>query len=126
LLDLLPQLLRRSLVTGLAPARASLTPRLAEASASQSLPSQLNRPGYAELCRLLDRRTEQGNNLRAYDDQLRSAVTSITATFQQKLAASLQSGRQFILPTLEEQVAADSEFELLTWLVILSPASPGT
>ncbi|MEY3276753.1 MAG: hypothetical protein RL153_2021, partial [Verrucomicrobiota bacterium] len=81
---------------------------------------------YAELCRLFDRQTEQGNNLRAYDDQLRSAVTSITATFQQKLAAGLQSGRQFILPTLEEQVAADSEFELLTWLVILSPASPGT
>ena len=47
LLDLLPQLLRPSLVTGLAPARASLTPRLAEASASQSLPSQLNRPGLA-------------------------------------------------------------------------------
>ncbi|MFM8419801.1 MAG: hypothetical protein ACKOEQ_06720, partial [Verrucomicrobiota bacterium] len=47
LLDLLPQFLRPSLVTGLAPARASLTPRLAEASASQSLPSQLNRPGLA-------------------------------------------------------------------------------
>jgi hypothetical protein len=45
LLDLLPQILRRSLVTGLELARASLTPRLAEASASQSLPSQLNRPG---------------------------------------------------------------------------------
>ena len=43
LLDLLLQILRRSLVTGLASARASLTPRLAEASASQSLPSQLNR-----------------------------------------------------------------------------------
>jgi hypothetical protein len=45
LLDLLPQILRPSLVTGLVPARASLTPRLAQASASQSLPSQLNRPG---------------------------------------------------------------------------------
>jgi len=45
LLDLLAQILRRSLVTGLVPARASLTPRLAQASASQSLPSQLNRPG---------------------------------------------------------------------------------
>jgi hypothetical protein len=32
---------------GLAPARASLTPRLAQASASQSRPSQLNRPGLA-------------------------------------------------------------------------------
>jgi len=37
-LDLLAQILRRSLVTGLVLARASLTPRLAEASASQSLP----------------------------------------------------------------------------------------
>lgn len=81
---------------------------------------------YAELCRLFDRQTEQGNNLRAYDHQLRSAVTSITATFQQKLAAGLQSGRQFILPTLDEQVVADSEFELLTWLVVLSPATAGS
>jgi len=45
LLDLLPHILRRSLVPGLVLARASLTPRLAEASASQSLPSQLNRYG---------------------------------------------------------------------------------
>ena len=42
LLDLLSQELRPSLVTGLELARASLTPRLAQASASQSLPSQLN------------------------------------------------------------------------------------
>jgi hypothetical protein len=42
LLDLLAQILRRSLVTGLELARASLTPRLAQASAWQSLPSQLN------------------------------------------------------------------------------------
>ena len=41
-----PQILRPSLVTGLEPARASLTPRLAEASASQSLPFQLDRYGF--------------------------------------------------------------------------------
>jgi len=46
LLDLLAQILRRSLVTGLVLARAELTPRLAEASASQSLPSQLDRAGF--------------------------------------------------------------------------------
>ena len=45
LLDLLAQIPRRSLVTGLVPARASLAPRLAEASASPSLPSHVNRPG---------------------------------------------------------------------------------
>jgi hypothetical protein len=45
LLDLLSQELRPSLVTGLELARASLTPRLAKASAAQSIPSQLNRSG---------------------------------------------------------------------------------
>ena len=44
-LDLLPQIPRSSVVTGMVLARASLTPRLAEASASQSLPSQWHRPG---------------------------------------------------------------------------------
>ena len=45
LLDLLAQIARRSLVTGVVLARASLTPRIAEASASQSLPSHLHRSG---------------------------------------------------------------------------------
>ncbi len=43
--NLLAQILRCSLVTGLVAARASLTPRLAGASASPSLPSHENRPG---------------------------------------------------------------------------------
>ena len=42
LLDLHSQELHRSLVTDLAVARASLTPRLANEPAAQSLPSQLN------------------------------------------------------------------------------------
>ena len=49
LLDLLSQELRPSLVTGLALARASLTPRPQEPSASPSLPSQLNGPGQADV-----------------------------------------------------------------------------
>ncbi len=53
LLDLLAQILRRSVVTGLALARASLTPRLAQASASQSLPSQLNRYGLGMSSRIM-------------------------------------------------------------------------
>ena len=46
LLDLLSQELRPSLVTGLELARAWLTLRRAEASAAQSLPSQLHRSGF--------------------------------------------------------------------------------
>ena len=46
-LDLLPQILRPSLDKGLVLARASLVPRLAEASAPPSLSSQRHRPGPA-------------------------------------------------------------------------------
>jgi len=47
LLDLLSQIPRRSIVTGLVPARAPLPPRLIQASAPQCLSSQRNRPGLA-------------------------------------------------------------------------------
>ena len=46
-LDLLPQELRRSLITGLVRARASITPGLAEALAAPSRPSQPHRFGQA-------------------------------------------------------------------------------
>ena len=76
---------------------------------------------YVELCRLFDRQTEQGEAMQAYSRLLSTSVESITSTFQKKLADGLQGGRQFVLPTEDEQVLPDSEFELLTWLVILKP-----
>jgi superfamily II DNA or RNA helicase len=76
---------------------------------------------FIELCRLFDRQTGQGAEMRGYDRLLHGAVASITDTFQKKLATGLQSGRDFLLPTMDEQVAPGVEFELLTWLVILQP-----
>lgn len=46
-------------------------------------------------------------------------MTSIIATSPQKLAQRLASRRPFLLPTRDKKVAADSEFELLTWFLIL-------
>ena len=78
---------------------------------------------YVELCRLFDRQTEQGADMRAYSRLIECAVASIAATFQQKLAHSLQGSRSFVLPAADEQPQdGDSAFELVTWLVILSPA----
>ena len=77
---------------------------------------------YAELCRLFDRQTEQGGDMRTYSRLLANTVESITATFQKRLASGLQGSRQFVLPTLDEQPQPDSAFELVTWLVLLSPA----
>jgi SNF2 family DNA or RNA helicase len=76
---------------------------------------------YAELCRLFDRQTEQGADMRAYSALIHAGVESITATFQQKLAAGLQHSRGFILPTAAEQPQPESEFDLITWLILLAP-----
>jgi SNF2 family DNA or RNA helicase len=74
---------------------------------------------YGDLCRLFDRQTEQGHDMKQYSELLRTSVASITSTFQQKLASGLQGGRQFVLPTVDEQILPDSDFELVTWLVVL-------
>ena len=54
-----------------------------------------------------------------------SAVQSITATFQQKLASGLQGRRDFIIPLAIEQPQEDeAAFDLVTWLVLHDGASP--
>ncbi|MDR0535176.1 MAG: hypothetical protein LBG65_02295 [Puniceicoccales bacterium] len=73
----------------------------------------------AELCRLFDRATANGADMGHPSRLIRSAIESITATFQQKLATGLQTSRQFILPAVEEQPRAnETEFALVTWLVL--------
>ena len=74
---------------------------------------------YVELCRLFDRQTEQGADMRTYSGLIARAVESISASFQQRLADNLQGSRTFVLPTADEQPQSDSAFELVTWLVLL-------
>ncbi|MDP2137780.1 MAG: helicase-related protein, partial [Candidatus Didemnitutus sp.] len=77
---------------------------------------------YEELCRLFDRQTDQGADMGAYTGLIAKAVESITATFQTRLATGLQGGRDFVLPTTDEQPQDDgTAFELVTWLVLLAP-----
>jgi hypothetical protein len=74
---------------------------------------------HIELCRLFDRATENGASMARYSGLIESAVASITATFQQRLASGLQHSRQFILPVADAQPHNDeTEFELVTWLVL--------
>jgi len=78
---------------------------------------------YVELCRLFDRQTDNGSNMSNQSRLIASAVRSITATFQQKLASGLQGRRDFVLPLAADQPQEDeATFELVTWLVLLSPA----
>ena len=78
---------------------------------------------YTQLCHLFDQQTNHGADMSAYDVLLRKAVASIVHTFSHRAAGQLLSSRDAVLPTHKEQATEDSEFELVTWLVITNPAS---
>ncbi|MDS4042997.1 MAG: helicase-related protein [Candidatus Competibacter sp.] len=72
------------------------------------------------LCDLFDHRTGDGADMRHYDGLIRRALASIERTFQRRAAVGLLAGRGSLLPAADEAPAADqSQFELVTWLVIL-------
>jgi hypothetical protein len=54
----------------------------------------------------------------AYSRLLTASVDSIVATFRRRVAAGLQTGRTFVIPTRTAQTNDQSDFELVTWLVI--------
>lgn len=73
---------------------------------------------YEALCNLFDRETKNGSDMSAYSALLQKAMASIVATFRRRVAAGLQSGRDFVIPAQSEQANDNSDFELITWLVI--------
>ncbi len=73
---------------------------------------------YTQLCNLFDQQTNHGGDMKAYDTLLKKEVNSLAATFRQRAAHGLQSGRGFVLPNLRDQVHEKSELELVTWLVV--------
>jgi len=73
---------------------------------------------YETLCRLFDEETHDGSDMTPYSHLLGKAIASIAATFRRRLGTHLQQGRGALLPAFQTQAREDSEFELLTWLVI--------
>ena len=74
-----------------------------------------------ELCVLFQQETNQGKNMDVYDNLLQSALASINETFTDRNVQNLMNSRSGILiPDCELPVSGDgqSEFELLTWLII--------
>jgi len=76
---------------------------------------------YQQLCNLFDAQTSNGADMAPYNKLLEAAVASIARTFQKRVAAGLQSGRDFVIPDQGEQARETTDFELITWLVIKSP-----
>jgi len=65
-----------------------------------------------------DKLTRNLENLEKETALLRTALDNIRSTFQRKAAQGLFSGRDASIPKLEEQVTEETQFELVTWLVI--------
>ncbi len=59
-----------------------------------------------------------GAKMDMYSDLLTKAVSSIVRTFQKRTAAGLQTGRDFVIPDRLAQANDNSDFDLITWLVI--------
>ena len=73
---------------------------------------------YSELCNLFDQETDHGTKMDAYGALLRKVVDSIAVTFRKRVAAGLLSSRSFVLPIAQDQVSDQTDFELVTWLVV--------
>jgi len=66
-----------------------------------------------------DRLTGNLENLESETAQLHAALDSIRSSFQRKATQNLFAGRGATVPKLEDQVTEETQFELVTWLVIL-------
>ena len=76
---------------------------------------------YEQLCQLFDNETNNGADMKLYNRLLIAAVESIAKTFQKRVAAGLQTSRDFVIPNKSEQARETTNFELITWLVIHKP-----
>ena len=71
-----------------------------------------------ELCDRFDQETKQGRDMSRYDKLLTDAIAHIRQSHGIVQGEGLGSGRGFVLPKASESPAKDTDFELVTWLVI--------
>ncbi len=73
-----------------------------------------------KLCDLFDSRTDGGDDMSHYDGRIKRCLDSIAHTFSKRAAASLFAGRDGKLRSATETPKElETEYELVTWLVIL-------
>ena len=72
---------------------------------------------YRELCDLFDRQTSHGAEMEHYNDLLYKAIQSLSESYGTHAIENLLSGGN--LPESDEHINYMTDFELITWLVIL-------
>jgi len=73
---------------------------------------------YEDLCHLFNQQTDHGKNMQVYTDLLAKAVKGIESAFKRRTVSNLLSNRGAILPTRSQQISEQTDFELITWLII--------
>lgn len=73
---------------------------------------------YTDICKLFDEQTSHGQDMSVYSALLDKTVAAIVAQFSRKNAANLFTGRSGKLVDATKTVKSNSDFELITWLVI--------
>ena len=71
-----------------------------------------------ELCDRFDHETDQGRDMSRYDKLLTAAIAHIRQAHGTTQTRGLGSGREFVLPKASESPSENTDFELITWLVI--------
>lgn len=71
------------------------------------------------LCQRFDAQTDGGHDMRQYNQLLDKSVGSILGTFRRKVLEGLGKERDFEIPAVEDQISDKSDFDLITWVVIL-------
>ena len=77
---------------------------------------------YDALCDLFDRQIDNGNDMTKYNDLLDKAVSSLSNSYNTRAIGNLLSGG--VLPDQDEHINNMTDFELITWMVILPTPPP--
>jgi hypothetical protein len=74
------------------------------------------------LCNAFDNETAHGEKVERYDALIRAAVASVGETSATRTLAALTGSRGARVPDEEAQARASLDYDLVTWLVVSSPA----
>ncbi len=73
---------------------------------------------FQELCDIFDAATDNGKNMKVYDELLQKAMKATLESFNKREAVSLTKSRSAMITAKSEKATNKEDFELITWLVI--------
>ena len=71
-----------------------------------------------DLCDWFNAETDNGNDMTIYEMLLEGALKSIRGEYVRRVNDQLDSSPNAVLPPANSQITEETEFELVTWLVV--------